>query len=64
MATLDAADSPGKLEQMLNKAYKKIANLLEDIERMSNELQRKDSLLITLRSRFPTLTNWLETSRT
>ncbi|KAL7400550.1 hypothetical protein ABVT39_013845 [Epinephelus coioides] len=64
MATLDAADSPGKMEQMLNKAYKKIANLLEDIERMSNELQRKDSLLITLRSRFPTLTNWLETSRT
>ncbi|KAL7397277.1 hypothetical protein ABVT39_019673 [Epinephelus coioides] len=64
MATLDAADSPGKLEQMLNKAYKKIANLLEDTEQMSNELQRKDSLLITLRSRFPTLTNWLETSRT
>ncbi|KAM3584901.1 uncharacterized protein V6R79_011445 [Siganus canaliculatus] len=64
MATLDAADSPGELAHMLNKAYKKIANLLEDIDRMSSELQRKDSVLITLRSRFPTLTNWLETSRT
>ncbi|KAM3619037.1 uncharacterized protein V6R79_001996 [Siganus canaliculatus] len=64
MATLDAADSPGELAHMLNKAYKKIANLLEDVDRMSSELQRKDSVLITLRSRFPTLTNWLETSRT
>ncbi|KAM3620758.1 uncharacterized protein V6R79_001615 [Siganus canaliculatus] len=27
MATLDAADSPGELAHMLNKAYKKIANL-------------------------------------
>nr|XP_057920910.1 uncharacterized protein LOC131119987 [Doryrhamphus excisus] len=63
MPTLDAADSPGKLEQMLNKAYEKIAHLLEDIERMSNELQRKDSVLISLKTRFPTLTNWLETSR-
>ncbi|KAM3623152.1 uncharacterized protein V6R79_007711 [Siganus canaliculatus] len=64
MATLDAADSPGELAHMLNKAYKKIANILEDIDRMSSVLQRKDSVLITLRSRFPTLTNWLETSRT
>ncbi|KAM3599332.1 uncharacterized protein V6R79_003943 [Siganus canaliculatus] len=50
MATLDAADSPGELAHMLNKAYKKIANLLEDIDRMSSELQRKDSVLITLSS--------------
>ena len=49
--------------QTLNKAFKKIADLLEDIERMSNELQKKYSLLITLRSRFPALTSWLETSQ-
>ena len=30
---------------------------------MSNELQKKYSLLITLRSRFPALTSWLETSQ-
>ena len=30
---------------------------------MLNELQTKDSLLTTLRSRFPALTSWLETSQ-
>ena len=35
----------------------------EDIEWMSKELQRKDSLLTTLRSHFPALTSWLETSQ-
>ena len=63
MSTLDFADSPGEMEQTLNKAFKEIADLLVDIERMLNELQKKDSLLITLRSRFPALTSWLETSR-
>ena len=63
MSTLDVDDSPGEMEQMLNKAFRKIADLLVDIERMSNELQKKDSLLITLRSRFPVLTSWLETSQ-
>ena len=63
MSTLDVADSPVEMEQMLNKAFKKITHLLEDIERMSNELQKKDSLLITLRSHFPALTSWLETSQ-
>lgn len=63
MSTLDVADSPGEMEQTLNKAFKKIADLLVDIERMSNELQKKDSLLTTLRSRFPALTSWLETSQ-
>ena len=63
MSTLGIADSPGEMEQMLNKAFKKIADLLVNIERMSNELQKKDSLLITLRSSFPALTSWLETSQ-
>ena len=40
-----------------------LLHLLVDIERVSNELQKKDSLLITLRSRFPALTSWLETSQ-
>ena len=57
MSTLDAANSLGEMEQTLNKAFKTFADLLDDIERMSNELQRKDSLLTTLRSRFPALTS-------
>ena len=42
MSTLDVADSPGEMEQTLNKAFKKVAHLLEDIERMTTELQKKE----------------------
>ena len=40
MSTLDVADSPGEMEQTLNNAFKKIADLLVDIELKSNELKK------------------------
>lgn len=57
---MDAA-LPG---EQLERAHKKIANLLEDIGRLSEELQKKDSLLATLKFRLPKLSSWLETSQT
>lgn len=71
MATMEAtanatanASLPVEVEHQLRRAQKKIADLLEDIGRLSDELQRKDSLLTTLKSRLPALTSWLETTQT
>ncbi|XP_074533220.1 uncharacterized protein LOC141796151 [Halichoeres trimaculatus] len=58
------ANLPAEVGHQLKRAHKKIADLLEDIGRLSDELQRKDSLLTTLKSRLPALTSWLETTQT
>jgi len=68
MATMDAITMdiplPAEVGKQLSKAHKKIADLLEDIGRLSDELRRKDSLLATFKARLPTLSGWLETSQT
>lgn len=46
IAAADAApNSPSEDNMLLQRAYKKIANLKEDIRHLCNELQQKDSLL-------------------
>ncbi|CAL8333411.1 unnamed protein product [Merluccius merluccius] len=54
---------PAEVGKQLQKAQKKIADLLEDIGQLSDELQKKDSLLATFKSRLPTLSSWLDTSQ-
>ncbi|KAK0141214.1 hypothetical protein N1851_021807 [Merluccius polli] len=63
MATTMDSSLSAEVGKQLQKAQKKIADLLEDIGQLSDELQKKDSLLATFKSRLPTLSSWLETSQ-
>ncbi|CAJ1053441.1 unnamed protein product [Xyrichtys novacula] len=63
-ATAIDASLPAEVGQQFKRAQKKIADLLEDIGRLSDELQRKDSLLATFKSRLPALSSWLEGTQT
>ncbi|CAJ1061465.1 putative allantoinase-like [Xyrichtys novacula] len=58
------ASLPVEVGKQLKRVQKKIADLLEDIGRLSDELQRKDSLLATFKSLLPTLSSWLESTQT
>ena len=46
-------------EELLRKANKKISDLREDIQRLSDELQKKDSLLSSYASRLPLLSSFM-----
>lgn len=61
---LKAHGGTAEVGHQLKRAQKKIADLLEDIGRLSDELQRKDSLLTTLKSRLPALSSWVEITQT
>ncbi|CAJ1074280.1 unnamed protein product [Xyrichtys novacula] len=63
-ATTIDASLPAEVGQQLKRAQRKIADLLEDIGRLSDRLQRKDSLLATFKSRLPVLSSWLESTQT
>ncbi|CAJ1059657.1 unnamed protein product [Xyrichtys novacula] len=63
-ATAIDASLPAEVGEQLKRAQKKIADLHEDIGRLSDELLRKDSLLATFKSRLPALSSWLESTLT
>ncbi|CAJ1079898.1 unnamed protein product [Xyrichtys novacula] len=48
----------------LKEPSEEIPDPLEDIGRLSDELQKKDSLLATFKSRLPALSSWLESRQT
>ncbi|CAJ1048458.1 uncharacterized protein LOC117269286 [Xyrichtys novacula] len=63
-ATTTDASLPAEVGQQLKRAQEKIADLLEDIVRLSDKLQRKDSFRATFKSRLPALSSWLESTQT
>lgn len=63
MPTLDAANPPGEVEELLKKKKNHTKRLLTSWRILNDELQNKDSMLTAIRSRLPTLTSRLEMSQ-